>query len=99
MEPQNQSVPPLPKKEGGFGSIIGIIIIIILLALGAMYYFTDGIDQIQKNDSMSAEDEAMMLSEQSSSTNLADIEADVNATDLSGLDEASADFESELQAQ
>lgn len=102
---ENQAPQSTPKKEGGLGPVVGIIIIIVLLALGAMYYFTAGVDQIQngqmmmENDGMTADEEAQTLKEQGSSTDLADIEADLNATDLSGLDEASADFESELQGQ
>lgn len=101
---QNQNVPPTPNKEGGAGPVIGIIIIIILLGLGGVYYFTTGVDQIQSEDammeeSMSADEAAAKVREQGSSTDLADIEADLQATDFSGLDDASAEFESELQSQ
>lgn len=102
--PQNQSAPQMPKKEGGIGPVIGIIIIIILLGLGGVYYFTTGVNQIQNDgtiqeDSLSPEEEAAALLEQSASTDLSDIEADLEATDLSGLDSASTDFDLELQAQ
>lgn len=107
MNEQQDNQPHLssPKKEGGLGAVIGIIIIIILLALGAIYYFTAGIDKIQNgqpsgNDAaMTPDEEAAALKDQGASTDLSSIEADVNATDLSGLDNASADFTSELQAQ
>ena len=106
-----QPTPHLKEERGGVGPVIGIIIIIILLALGGFYYFTAGVDQIShteteildgstdapaaERDSVGTEEDA--LREQGSSTNLADIESDLNATDLSGLDEASADFEFELE--
>lgn len=99
--PQNQSATQVPKKEGGIGPVIGIIIIIILLGLGGVYYFTAGVDQIQNDGtgSLSPEEEAAALLGQSASTDLSDIETDLEATDLSGLDGASTDFDSELQAQ
>ncbi|MFQ5541047.1 MAG: hypothetical protein ACE5F4_02275 [Candidatus Paceibacteria bacterium] len=112
MEPQEPQDPDMsrneppapPEKEGGLGPVIGIIIIIALLVIGGVYYFTVGIDQIQNGQSaieneMTAGEEANVLRQQSGSTELADIEADLNATDLSGLDEASAQFEEELQVQ
>lgn len=97
---QEPAVTPTPKKNGdGIGSVIGIIVIILLLVAGGIYYFTVGIGREEpKNDAAVAGDEAA-LGQQSASTNLADIKTDVEATDLSGLDEASADFESELEAQ
>jgi len=100
--PESQAPQSSPKKDGGLGATIGIIIIIILLALGAMYYFTAGVDQIQNGqvtEGLSADEEAALLKDQGSSTNLADIEADLEATDLSGLDDASAGFDAELQTQ
>lgn len=95
-EPVTQS-PATPGQKGGAGPVIGIIIIIILLALGGYYYFTTGISEISQQDTAMTEEEQLM--EQGDSTNLADIEGDLNATDLSGLDDASADFDSELNAQ
>lgn len=103
-EPTGQNVPPeRPKKQnGGAGAVIGIIIIIILLGLGGVYYFTTGVRQVQDGQpapELTADEEAAVLSAQGTSTELPDIEADLEATDLSGLDDASLDFESELQAQ
>lgn len=100
--PKEQQPPTqAPKKEGGAGPIIGIIIIIILLGFGGVYYFTTGVDQIQHDvmEEMTPEEEAEALRAQGSSTDLSDIEADLEATDFSGLDDASLDFDSELQAQ
>lgn len=101
MEPGSAEAPKPTKPSTGIGAVVGIIIIVILLALGGVYYFTTGVDNLERNDEapVLVGDEAAALKEQGSSTELADIEADLNATNFSGLDEASADFESELQAQ
>lgn len=106
-ETQPEEAPntnPPERHKGGPGPIIGIIIIIILLALGGYYYFTVGVKQIgNPNDGSMIEGDASMsetdmLRAQSSSTELSAIETDLNATDFSGLDSASADFNADLNA-
>lgn len=100
-----QPIPEAPKvkKEGGStGSIIAIIVIVLILIAGGYYYFTTGINPAglpAGGDGAATEDAVAALNEQGTSDDLGDIEADLNATDLSGLDDASADFESNLQAQ
>lgn len=99
-QPQNGK-PPSPA---GIGPILGIIIIIILLALGSLYYFTIGIEDIrdgalEEEAMMEPADEAALIESQSSSTDLADIEADINATDFSGLDDATQGVDASLESQ
>ena len=100
MEPGNAETPKLPK-QGNLGAIIGIVIIVILLVLGGVYYFTTGVQELKQNEDSSilADGEAEALKTQGASSDLADIEADLSATDLSGLDAAEGDFEAELNAQ
>lgn len=90
--------PSAQKKEGGFGSTLAIIVIILILIAGGVYYFTVGISTV---DDTAVEGDAAAdvaaLNEQGTSDNLTDIEADLNATDLSGLDNAAADVDAELQ--
>lgn len=90
---------PKTKKEGGVGSIIAIIVIILILIAGGYYYFTTSITAglPAEGDGAAAEDAIAALNEQGTSDNLTDIEADLNATDLSGLDDAAAGVEAELQ--
>lgn len=99
---QEPAVAPAPKQNGGnIGAVIGIIIIVVLLAVGGFYYFTSEVEELQQ-EQPSAEitgDEEDQLRSQGTSSDLADIEADLQATDLSPLDEASAGFEAELNAQ
>ncbi|MEK7613314.1 MAG: hypothetical protein AAB439_00345 [Patescibacteria group bacterium] len=98
---QESAVNPTPKQSGGIGPIIGIVIIVVLLAIGGFYYFTSGVDKLKSEEQAAGitADEEDKLRQQGTSTDLADIEADLNATDLTGLDSASADFEAELNAQ
>ena len=98
---QEPTVAPAPKApSGGIGPIIGIIIIVILLALGGVYYFTKGVAQIQPNEAVVIPaDEEETLRAQGTSIEISDIEADINASDFSGLDDSSANFDLELNAQ
>jgi uncharacterized protein HemX len=109
-EPQPEKTTP--GKKTSIGPVFGIIIIVVLLALGGLYYFTTGVDQVRNNEPQpvlteeeaatlqdEAVQEASTLREQSTSNTIADIEADLEATDLSGLDDALSDFDSELNAQ
>lgn len=98
---QPEPTPQPPHKDGGLGPVIAIIIIIVILALGAMYYFTTGIEQVQNNQPTEESaginsDAEAGLQTQGSATDLNAIEEDLNNTDFSGLDESSADFEAEL---
>lgn len=91
---------PKAKKEGGTGSIIAIIVIVLILIAGGYYYFTTGINTAGfpvGEDGAATEDAVAALNEQGTSDDLGDIEADVNATDLSGLDGAASDIDLELQ--
>lgn len=100
-----EPAPAKPSSKAGVGPVLGIIIIILLLALGGLYYFTKGVDEIrdqnadQTETAVTPEDEAAVIETQGTTANLNDIEADVGATDFSGLDAASVDVEASLQTQ
>lgn len=86
------------KKDGnGIGPLLGIIVIIALLALGGFYYFTRGVNQIPSYEASEQDATVEALEEQSTSDAIADIEADVNATDLSEIDALLDDLEADLQ--
>lgn len=94
---QEPAIAPRPKNGGSAGPIVAIVIILLLIAAGGVYYFTTGVKQIfPEEEAPLIGDDETSLREQGSSTNLVDIEADLNATDFSGLDGAANDFESEL---
>lgn len=104
MDEQTNPTPApseMPKKEsGGPGATLAIIVILLLIVAGGWYYFTNVgslTGEPATVDDGSADVAA--LEAQGTSDNVADIEADVNATDLSGLDSAAAGFGAELEAQ
>jgi hypothetical protein len=78
MDPiTNQSSVPAPKKS--YGAAIGIVVIILVLIVGALYFW---------GEKMSATDEAAVTTEAqtetpvSSSDDASSIEADLKATDI-----------------
>jgi hypothetical protein len=84
---------PKIKKDGSVGPVIGSIIIIVLLVLGGIYYFTSintAVAPVIEN-----EPSTPTLSD---STEIEDIEKDLEETTTDDLDEELADIESEIDA-
>lgn len=81
------------EEKKPIGSIISIVVIVLVLALGA-YYFLRQVptpasltsDEIQADTTISA------LSEQGTSTDISDIQKDLDATDLSGIEAGLSDI-------
>lgn len=48
MDTLDQETPPAPKPptRGGIGPVLGIIVIVILIALGGLYYVTKEVSQV-----------------------------------------------------
>lgn len=104
------STPPAPPEEKSTGPLIGIIVVIVLLVLGAGYFWYDtyintdtsvsGPDQPTPEDIMNAEDPVVeQLQTQNSSDNISSIEADLEASNYDNLDADFTNIESELNAQ
>ncbi|OGG44125.1 hypothetical protein A2841_03945 [Candidatus Kaiserbacteria bacterium RIFCSPHIGHO2_01_FULL_48_10] len=102
---------PTPK-EGNLGGMIAIIVIVGLLLAGGWYYFTQvkGVldqepvettleEQAALDEQVADEQSIQNLGTQSSSDDTSSIEADVNATDLSGIDNTAASINADFQAQ
>ncbi len=79
-----------PKKENGVGPIIGSIIIIILLVLGALYFYGSIVERRQTQNTPTP-----ALSE---STRVADMESDLNVPELDTVDADMAELEAEIDA-
>ncbi len=79
-----------PKKEGMVGPVIGSIIIIAILVLGALYFYGSIVER-QKTQNPPAP----ALSE---STRVSDIEADLSVPELDTVDADMAELEAEIDA-
>lgn len=67
-------------KKKGSGALVGSIIIIIIIIIGGIYMFKNA--KTQNTDTVITDELASELDTQSEGDNLADIEADINATNL-----------------
>ena len=86
---------PASEEKGSTGPVISIVVIVLVLAFGAFYF----LKQVPLADNstltpaeIQADQAISTLSTQGTSIDLTDIEKDLNATDLSGLDAGLADI-------
>jgi len=100
MGSTNNTPGEMPTSEKGYGGVIGATIIIIIIVVGGLYLWGRDVN----NDLTGAEinsqtDESTeSLKQQGDSTEIADIEADLNATSLDGLDQEMQSIDGELNA-
>lgn len=83
MEPQN-AMPMGEPKKSGVGALIGSIIIILILVLGALYFWGG---KLQTSDQELNFDDSSAAVTTSTSDEVSDIEADLNQTEAVNLDE------------
>lgn len=108
-QPPEMGVPlsNVPEEKKHVGPLIGIIIIVVVIILGGLYFWGQKVNNVapQENtaDSMTAEkvagqaDESLnALKTQGTSDSVADIEADLSATVLNGLDAEVGSIEAQL---
>jgi hypothetical protein len=100
---QADDTQPNSPKSGGIGPMIGIIIIVALLAVGGLYYWGSKlIEQPNRltvpvaDDSTPIDGTTNDLLNQGSSDTVESIEADLDATNLDGLDGELSDIEAVL---
>lgn len=88
-------MPPVPEEKSHFGAISGIVIIVIILALGGLYLWgkelnndesTAPKNDVVVNEAMIIDESTQALETQGASDNISDIEADLINTDLKNLD-------------
>lgn len=79
------------------GPVLGVLLVVIVLALGALYV----IGQMNDTDDLETEDPLIeAMGEQSTSTAISAIEADLNSTDMDAIDaELEAAFKDAEAAQ
>lgn len=95
MDQNTNNGAQMPEKKST-GAIISIIIIVLVLAYGA-FYFSKQVPLPAGNAGLTpseiqADPTISSLSKQGASTDLADIQKDLEATDFSGLDAGLTDF-------
>jgi uncharacterized protein with FMN-binding domain len=86
------------------GSLIGSIIVVVLLIIGAFYFWsnrtpapvTPATETTETAPAPMTDPSTEALNQQSANDDLTSLEADVNATDLSGLDAEMGTIEAEF---
>jgi len=79
MEPQD-NVNPAVESGSSAGPIIGAIVILAVIIFGALYFWG------QREESQALNQELDTINIQSDSDETADIEADLNSTEIENLD-------------
>jgi uncharacterized protein HemX len=86
MQQMPQSTPPIAPTKGSssFASLIALVVILALLAVGAFYFWNE---RMEKGAAEGPNNDALQtINSQSASDLEADIEADLNATDIDNVD-------------
>lgn len=97
MDPQ-QTTPQVPNgsmpqtDDKSIGPVVGIIVIIALIVLGGLYFWSQRIEVRNEMEAQNVEQSSDSnvqpseeFGEQGSSDDVSSIEADLNATDVSSL--------------
>lgn len=94
MNMSGNMMPPTPEKKSHFGAISGIVIIVVILALGGLYLWGKELNNQEPatpesavvNNEAAVDSSTQALETQGTSDNIGDIEADLNNTNLENLD-------------
>ncbi|MEX0931507.1 MAG: hypothetical protein WDZ88_02035 [Candidatus Paceibacterota bacterium] len=109
--PNEPLQPADAPKEGTMGPIIGSVIVIVVIILGGIFFWSERVDKADMETNESASDidttapipnedeQTQALETQSNSDEIASIESDINQTDLDELDAEMANIEAELEAE
>ncbi len=77
------------RSEGSLGPVIGTIIILLVIILGGLYFWSERTKMADNKEAATAEttdSEAQAIRSQSSSDDAAAIQADLDATNFDSLD-------------
>ncbi|NTV44385.1 MAG: hypothetical protein HGA67_01665 [Candidatus Yonathbacteria bacterium] len=107
-QPTNPATPSIPVHETSWGTIVGIIIVVIVLAVGSLYFWGKEVNDRQNalpaiNENVTAQDilggtdpTTEALKQQDTSDAIGSIEKDVNATDLTSVDAETNNIDAEI---
>lgn len=92
---------PIQEEKKSIGPLISVIIILALIIIGGLYFLKERSNQNRYIPEIQEEGDPVTnsLMQQSDSDDLNSIEADLNATDVNGLDQGAAAIQAEMQAQ
>jgi hypothetical protein len=91
--PMPETMPGEKPKGSSAGPVVGAIIIIVIIVLGGLYFWG------KKLAEAPVDEETLELQEVNSSDDLADIEADLENTELDSLDSDFGELEAELEGE
>jgi len=83
------------ETEKTYGPIIGLVIIIVVIALGSVYFLQKREQNVAPQD-QNAEQQTEQIVSQSDSDEITDIEADLNATNFSEIDAGISDLDTSI---
>ncbi|MBL7045458.1 MAG: hypothetical protein ISR99_00245 [Parcubacteria group bacterium] len=92
----------MSEEKKSSGPFVGIVIIVLVLVVGGLYFWGSKLSKERQDlvtpEEIQAEADPSLeaLSTQSTSDAVADIEADLDTTDLGGLDAELADIDTEF---
>lgn len=96
--PDTATASVFDEKSGGIGPIVGVVIVVVLLIIGGVYYYMRM--QAPAGPAVEvptgADPATEALRTQGTSSNVADIEADLNTTNLDALADDLSAMELEL---
>lgn len=76
----------MPEEKSSVGIIASIVVVVLVLACGAYYFLSQGLTPQETTGTPATTDATVSaLSTQGTSTNIADIENDLNATDIQNV--------------
>ena len=87
MDPQN-NMSLSPESKSSTSTVIGVVVVIVVVILGALYFWNArGEDAMMDSSDQTTQEEAVRTIEsQSQSDDTSSIEADLETTDIDGLD-------------
>lgn len=107
--PMSTQRPPMQSGgKSGIGAVVAIVVIIAIVAVGGAYYYMTMVQANQKaadalptSDTIKNSDDPQVQAtlKQSQSDSVADISADAQATDFSGIDNSMSNLDSASAGQ
>lgn len=86
------------SAASSIGPLVGIIVVVIVVVLGGMYFWGQRIEKSGEDTAFENDAATESLENQSSSDEIAAIEADINNTDLQNLDTELNQIDADLEA-